>query len=349
MTKSSPELAAFAASLNAHPDDVEDMYQYCLAMVMVETGQAELTKIELRGREPWCTFKSITGDEFVVYRPLLSQTEEREMMETIWSIFHPNEGPLRVVRPALAASPNPESEAAPPPPPPPVETRDWEGLVRRTPKRRRWKGELPRPPRSKKPIPLPAEPAQDIPQTPLTIEGVDAATTVLRQLIEEAREATATLRGMMEETRQVSEAAWEATKEHRLVLAEIRTAIRQYERTRQENNASPRFARKLPELEPQPTRGYHFEDRNRQLTLDVLGGMTMNEAGRKFGISPGRVKTIYMNQFYRLYHLKDILDLSPEDIAIIRGHEHPNLLTGQRPYATHIRGLLEKMWDLEKS
>ncbi|NJN92677.1 MAG: hypothetical protein HC875_00635, partial [Anaerolineales bacterium] len=119
MTKSSPELAAFAASLDAHPDDVEDMYQYCLAMVMVETGQAELTKIELRGREPWCTFKSITGDEFVVLRPMLSQTEEREMMETIWSIFHPNEGSLRVVRPALAASPNPESDAASPPPPPP--------------------------------------------------------------------------------------------------------------------------------------------------------------------------------------------------------------------------------------
>ncbi|NJN97716.1 MAG: hypothetical protein HC875_28360, partial [Anaerolineales bacterium] len=199
-----------------------------------------------------------------------------------------------------------------------------------------------------KPTPPPGEPAPDIPQTPLTIEGADAAATVLRQLIEEARQAIATLRGMMEETRQVSEAAWEATKEHRLILAEIRTAIRQYERTRQENNASPSFARKRPETELQPTRGNRSDDRNRQLTLDVLAGMTMNEAGRKFGISPGRVKTIYMNQFYRLYHLKDTLDLSPEDIAIIRGHEHPNLLSGQRPYADHIRALLEKMWDLEK-
>lgn len=349
MTKSSPELAAFAASLNAHPEDVEDMYQYCLAMVMVETGQAELTKIELRGREPWCTFKSITGDEFVVLRPVLSQTEEREMMETIWSIFHPNEGPLRVVRPALVASPNTVSETAPPPPPPPpVETRDWEGLVRRTPKRRRWKGELPRPARPKKPIPLPTEPTSAIPRTPLTVEGVDAITAGLRQLIEQAQIATETLRGMMEETRQVSEAAWEATRENRLVLAEIRTAIRQYERAHQENHAPSRLEQKRSQPEP-PPRGNRAEDRNKELTLDVLGGMSMIEAGRKFGISPGRVKTIYMNQFYRLYHLKDMLDLSREDIAIIRGQEHPNLVTGQRPHADHIRELLEKMWELEKS
>lgn len=348
MTETSPELAAFAASLNAQPDDVEDMYQYCLAMVMVETGQAELVKIELRGREPWCTFKSITGDTFVVLRPVLSQTQERELMETIWSIFHPNEGPLRVARPAPAASSDSDNKSTPPPPSPSLETQDWEGLVRRTPKRRRWKGELPRPPRSKKPAPPPAKPAPDVAQTPLTGEGVDELATVLRQLIEQAQAATETLRGMMEETRQVSEAAWEATKEHRLVLAEIRTAIRQYERARQENNALPRFARKHPEPEPQPTQRPPFEDRNKQLTLDVLGGMAMNEAGRKFGISPGRVKTIYMNQFYRLYHLKDILDLSPEDIAMIRGHEHPNLLTGQRPYANHIRELLERMWEIEK-
>lgn len=348
MTELSPELVAFAASLNTHPDDIEEIYEYCLAMVMVETGQAELIKIELRGREPWCTFKSITGDEFVVFRPVLSQTQEREMMEKIWTIFHPNEGPLRIVRPAPADSPASDNDSAPAPPPPPIETRDWEGLVRRAPKRRRWKGERPRPKRPNKTAPPPSEPVPDRPQTPLTVERVDEAATVLRQFIEQAQAVTQTLRGMMEETRQVSETAWEATKEHRLILAEIRTAIRQYERIRQENNPPPRFERKRPEPEA-PPREHPPEDRNKRLTLDVLEGMTLNEAGRKFGISPARVKTIYMNQFYRLYHLKDALDLSREDIAIIRGHEHPHLLTGQRPYANHIRRLLEKMWAYEES
>lgn len=347
MTEPSPELVAFAASLNVQPNDIEDVYEYCLAMVMAETGQAELIKIELRGREPWCTFKSIAGDEFVVYRPLLSQTEEREMMEKIWAHFHPNEGPLWVVRPAPAAPPDAKDNSTPSPPPPPMETRDWEGLVRRAPKRRRWKGELPRPRPPKKPAPPPPPAPPSGPQTPLSVEGMDELTTVLRQLIEQAQAATQMLRGMMEETRQVSEAAWEATKENRLVLAEIRTAIRQYERIRQESSQTSRYERKRPEPEP-PPREHRLEDRNKQLTLDVLEGMTLNEAGRKFGISPARVKTIYMNQFYRLYHLKDTLELSREDIAVIRGHEHPQLLTGQRPYANHIRLLLEKMWAYEE-
>lgn len=84
MTELPPELAAFAALLDAQPGPVQGAFQYCLAVAMVEMGKGELIKTEPgETGGAICTFQTAAGDVFNVTRPPLSQEDEAVLVEKL--------------------------------------------------------------------------------------------------------------------------------------------------------------------------------------------------------------------------------------------------------------------------
>ena len=76
MTDLPPELQQLAALLDAQPGHVQTNFQYCLALLMVEAGKAELVKTEAGEAGPLCTFKTVAGDVFTVSKPAISKEDE---------------------------------------------------------------------------------------------------------------------------------------------------------------------------------------------------------------------------------------------------------------------------------
>lgn len=86
MTNIPPELSAFAALLDAQPGPVQVVFQYCLAMIMVEGGKAQLVQTEPGEAGAICTFETVAGDVFTLAKPPLSAAQEAEMMALVWEI-----------------------------------------------------------------------------------------------------------------------------------------------------------------------------------------------------------------------------------------------------------------------
>jgi hypothetical protein len=86
MTNMPPELEQFTALLDAQPGPVQVVFQYCLAMVMVEGGKARLVKTEPGEAGALCTFATVAGDVFTLPRPPLSVVQEAEMMALVREI-----------------------------------------------------------------------------------------------------------------------------------------------------------------------------------------------------------------------------------------------------------------------
>jgi hypothetical protein len=70
------ELAAFASLLDAQPVPTRDAFNYCLALLMVETGKARLVETVPGENGPVCTFESSAGERFSLTKPAM--TEEME-------------------------------------------------------------------------------------------------------------------------------------------------------------------------------------------------------------------------------------------------------------------------------
>lgn len=361
MTDLSPELIDFAAHLGTEPEAVHGIFRYCLAMLMVEQGQAELVRVELRNREPWCTFKAASGGEFTLPGPSLSPAEEQQMIKTLAEIFHQMgvalaetsglsiasttrgmviESAVRYLNKEIILLPETQSQETAPARTPPA---------RRPPaaKRRRQKAAVPKaaaeePPEVTEEVDLNAEAwgvkVEDIPET---IEK-------LRQLVVEARIAARELRGIVEEVRQVTEAAWVATREQRLISAEIRSAMRQYKRMQQQELEPSESDSMSPEDDLPPQKPW-MEDRDKQITFAILDGMSLTQAAQKFSLSSARIKRIYVNQFRQLDQLQKVLELSHEDLVVIKAHKRSRLNPGQKPHAARIKKLLEKMWALDET
>lgn len=87
MVKLPGELAALVALLDTQPGHVQVIIQYCLALLMVELGQAELIKTESGETGEQCIFETTAGDVFAVVKPSLSEAEAAAMMEVLREIL----------------------------------------------------------------------------------------------------------------------------------------------------------------------------------------------------------------------------------------------------------------------
>lgn len=86
MTALPPDLQAFAALLDALPGPVQQAFQYCLAMLMVETGKAKLIGTTPGEAGVLCNFETIAGDRLTLLRPTLSEAQEEELKELLRQI-----------------------------------------------------------------------------------------------------------------------------------------------------------------------------------------------------------------------------------------------------------------------
>jgi hypothetical protein len=93
-----PELQAFAALLDAQPGPVQMVFQYCLAMLMVEAGKAELVRTEPGEAGAVCMFRTLAGDVFSLARPPLSKAEEARMKEMLREILGHYQHPCADIR-----------------------------------------------------------------------------------------------------------------------------------------------------------------------------------------------------------------------------------------------------------
>jgi hypothetical protein len=82
-----PELAGFASLLDAQPQPVREIFQYCLCLMMVEAGKMRLVGTVPGEASPICIFESTAGESFSVARPPMSQEEEAEVIAMLREIL----------------------------------------------------------------------------------------------------------------------------------------------------------------------------------------------------------------------------------------------------------------------
>jgi hypothetical protein len=98
MTDLLPDLAAFAQLLDAQPEPVRGVFNYCLALMMVEAGKARL--IETRPGEAGtiCVFESSAGERFSLARLAAESRGARARLSCPWLRAPADSGSLRINR-----------------------------------------------------------------------------------------------------------------------------------------------------------------------------------------------------------------------------------------------------------
>ena len=82
-----PELEMIGAYVVAQPQTVREAFQYCLALMMVESGKAQLVETIPGDEGIICHFETVAGDSFAIKRPVMSQNQEAEILEAINEIL----------------------------------------------------------------------------------------------------------------------------------------------------------------------------------------------------------------------------------------------------------------------
>jgi hypothetical protein len=82
MDKIPPEFKPFLVFLESQPLRVRDAYDYCLCLLMVESGDMETVP---GPAAPISMFKNSAGETFPVEKPPLSQVQIDEVLETLRS------------------------------------------------------------------------------------------------------------------------------------------------------------------------------------------------------------------------------------------------------------------------
>jgi hypothetical protein len=81
-----PKLRSFASLLDTQPPEVQEAFQFLLAIAMHEAGKFELVNVtEVDGR--WHYTFSGAGEVFSVVRPEMSKEDERRVREEVWAIL----------------------------------------------------------------------------------------------------------------------------------------------------------------------------------------------------------------------------------------------------------------------
>ena len=87
MTDLPPELEGFASLLDAQPQPVREIFQYCLCLMMIEAGKMRLVGTVPGDVSPISVFATTAGDTFSVARPPMSQEEEGEVIAVLREIL----------------------------------------------------------------------------------------------------------------------------------------------------------------------------------------------------------------------------------------------------------------------
>lgn len=75
-----PSQSTHLSSLfDAQPAPIQALVQYCLALVMVESGKAKLVSTIPGDTGLLCTFKTASGEYISLAKPLLGEEQEQEV------------------------------------------------------------------------------------------------------------------------------------------------------------------------------------------------------------------------------------------------------------------------------
>ena len=83
----------FGAYLDAQPLPVREAFQYCLCLIMLETGGMKLVKTIPGDDGMLCFFETTAGDAFTISRPPITAEEEAGIVEVLRDIMR-DEGML---------------------------------------------------------------------------------------------------------------------------------------------------------------------------------------------------------------------------------------------------------------
>jgi hypothetical protein len=82
-----PAFAAIASLIDAQPEPVRAAFNYCLALVIVESGKARLAETH-PGDSPLCIFETIAGDTFSLPNLTISCEEVQASSPPLRQMFH---------------------------------------------------------------------------------------------------------------------------------------------------------------------------------------------------------------------------------------------------------------------
>ena len=88
-----PELAGFAAMLDAQPPSVRQLFQYGLCLMMGEAGKMARVQTIAADDAELTVFQSVTGETVALPRPSLSPAEETAFTALLRQILE-EEGPF---------------------------------------------------------------------------------------------------------------------------------------------------------------------------------------------------------------------------------------------------------------
>jgi hypothetical protein len=81
------DFSSLASMLDAQPEPVRAMFQYCLALAMVELGRGRLVGTVPGEAGPICTFETTQGEQFSLARPPMSKEQEARVIEELRKIL----------------------------------------------------------------------------------------------------------------------------------------------------------------------------------------------------------------------------------------------------------------------
>jgi hypothetical protein len=74
-----PKSAQRLSLFEVQPGPIQALVQYCLALVMVETGKTKLTNMRPGDTGSLCTFETATGEYLSLTNPPLDNEQEKEV------------------------------------------------------------------------------------------------------------------------------------------------------------------------------------------------------------------------------------------------------------------------------
>jgi hypothetical protein len=87
VTSLPPEFEMLSMLIDGQAPPVREAFQYCLCLLMVETGGMKLIGTIPGDSSQLCLFETAVGEQFSIPRPPLSSEEEEGLMEALREIL----------------------------------------------------------------------------------------------------------------------------------------------------------------------------------------------------------------------------------------------------------------------
>jgi hypothetical protein len=82
-----PEFEMLSMLIDGQAPPVREAFQYCLCLMMVETGRMKLIGTIPGDSRQLCLFETAVGEQFSIPRPTLSPEDEAELMIVLREIL----------------------------------------------------------------------------------------------------------------------------------------------------------------------------------------------------------------------------------------------------------------------